>query len=263
MTIELRSVSCFLPVYSVSSKSLRRTASSLVGGSLFKSGGDVVNVRALDNIDFRADDGDRIGLIGHNGAGKSTLLKVLAGVTPQSSGFVSVRGEISAALNTTLGLDLELSGRQNIFQLSYYRGIRKQTILDNLDDIIAAADLGTFIDLPVYTYSSGMLGRLTFAVATSYEPDVVIMDEWLLAGDINFLSRAVERTTKYVKRARILVLATHSMEIIRGVCNKAVYMKKGNIIATGNPKEIIEMYENDPDVVAGNLLNEPVIGSPV
>jgi ABC-type polysaccharide/polyol phosphate transport system ATPase subunit len=168
-----------------------------------------------------------------------------------------VRGEISAALNTTLGLDPELTGRQNIFQLSYYRGIRKHTILENLDSIIEAADLGAFIDMPVYTYSSGMLGRLTFAVATSFEPDVVIMDEWLLAGDINFMARAVERTTKYVKRSRILVLATHSMEIIKDVCNRAVYMKKGHIVATGSPRDIINMYENDPEVLAGDLLGQP------
>lgn len=254
MTIELRSVTCYLPVYSASSKSLRRTAGSLVGGVLLKSKSDIIHVRALENIDFQADDGDRIGLIGHNGAGKSTLLKVLAGVVPQTEGLVNVRGNISAALNTTLGLDLELTGRQNIFQLSYYRGIERKQILQNMEEIIKAADLGQFIDMPVFTYSSGMLGRLTFAVATSYEPDVVIMDEWLLAGDINFLARAVERTTEYIKRSRILVLASHSMQIIREVCNKAVYMKKGHIIASGDPETIIHMYENDPDVVSGDFI---------
>jgi len=262
MTIELQSVTCYLPVYSVSSKSLRRAASSLVGGSLLKSNNDIIYVRALENINLIAEDGDRIGLIGHNGAGKSTLLKVLAGVTPQTSGLVTVRGNISAALNTTLGLDMELTGRQNIFQLSYYRGISKSQILENIEDIVQAADLGSFIDLPVYTYSSGMLGRLTFAVATSYEPDVVIMDEWLLAGDINFLTRAVERTTDYVKKSRILVLATHSMEIIRSVCTKAVYMKKGRIIAVGTPDEIIRMYEQDPDIISGDFItpsNEPAL----
>ena len=128
-----------------------------------------------------------------------------------------------------------------------------------MDEIIEAADLGQFIDMPVFTYSSGMLGRLTFAVATSYEPDVVIMDEWLLAGDINFLARAVERTTEYVKRSRILVLASHSMQIIREVCNKAVYMKKGHIIAMGEPNEIIHLYENDPDVVAGDYIEPSTI----
>jgi len=254
MTIELRSVSCYLPIYSVSAKSLRRSAASLVGGSLFKTGGDVVSVRALENITLFAKDGDRIGLVGHNGAGKSTLLKVLAGVIAPTTGTVSVYGEISAALNTTLGLDMEISGRDNIFLLSYYRGIKREDVLANIDEIVAAADLGHFIDLPVHTYSSGMLGRLTFAVATSFEPDVVLMDEWLLAGDINFLSRAIERTTEYVKKSRILVLASHSTNIIKSICNRAVYLKKGQIVAVGDPDEIINMYETDPEVIGGHFV---------
>ncbi|MDV6331040.1 ABC transporter ATP-binding protein [Asticcacaulis sp. 201] len=256
MTIELRSVTCYLPVYSVSAKSLRRTASSLVGGTLFKSSNDIVNVRALEDIDLIANDGDRIGLIGHNGAGKSTLLKVMAGVLAPSSGLVNVRGEISAALNTTLGLDMELSGRENIFLLSYYRGITKKEVLANIDEIIAAADIGHFIELPVYTYSSGMLGRLTFAVATSYRPDVVLMDEWLLAGDINFLAKAIERTTEYVKRSRVLVLASHSLGIIQQICNKAIYMKKGRIVAAGAAADMVKLYEQDPDIIAGHFVPE-------
>ncbi|WAC47061.1 ABC transporter ATP-binding protein [Asticcacaulis sp. SL142] len=256
MTIELRSVSCYLPIYSVSAKSLRRSAASLVGGSLFKTGRDVVSVRALENITLFAKDGDRIGLVGHNGAGKSTLLKVLAGVIAPTTGTVTVHGEISAALNTTLGLDMEISGRENILLLSYYRGIKREKVLDNIDEIVAAADLGHFIDLPVHTYSSGMLGRLTFAVATSFEPDVVLMDEWLLAGDINFLSRAVERTTDYVKKSRILVLASHSTNIIKSICNKAVYLKKGQIVAVGDPDEIIKMYETDPEVIGGHFVSQ-------
>jgi ABC-type polysaccharide/polyol phosphate transport system ATPase subunit len=226
----------------------------LVGGSLFKTGGDVVSVRALENITLFAKDGDRIGLVGHNGAGKSTLLKVLAGVIAPTTGTVSVYGEISAALNTTLGLDMEISGRDNIFLLSYYRGIKREDVLANIDEIVAAADLGHFIDLPVHTYSSGMLGRLTFAVATSFEPDVVLMDEWLLAGDINFLSRAIERTTEYVKKSRILVLASHSTNIIKSICNRAVYLKKGQIVAVGDPDEIINMYETDPEVIGGHFV---------
>lgn len=255
MTIELNSVTVNLPVYTASAKSLRRTiGNTFVGGALYQSPSDIVYIRALDGISFRAEDGDRIGLIGHNGAGKSTLLKVLAGVIAPFQGSATVRGDISAALNTTLGLDMEMTGRDNIMLLSYYRGIDRPTILENLPGIIAAADLGHFIDLPVHTYSSGMLGRLTFAVATSYDPDVVLMDEWLLAGDANFLERAIARTTDYVSRSRILVLASHSTEIVRNICNKCAYMKRGRIVSWGTPEEVIAKYENDRDVLDGNLV---------
>lgn len=146
---------------------------------------------------------------------------------------MTVQGDI--ALNTTLGLDMELSGRENIILLSYYRGLDKATVMKNMDDIIAAADLGHFIDLPTHTYSSGMLGRLTFAVATSYEPDVVLMDEWLLSVDANFLSRAIERTTNYVARSRILVLALHATYIMRNICNNAFIRKRARSSCGARP----------------------------
>jgi len=250
MTIEVNTVTVNLPVYTASAKSLRRTISNgLVGGTVLKgAGSDMVYVRALDGVSFKAKDGDRIGLVGPNGAGKSTLLKVLAGVIAPSAGQVIVQGNISSALNTTLGLDMELTGRENIKLLSYYRGIDRVTMMNNMPEIIEAADLGHFIDLPAHTYSSGMLGRLTFAVATSYAPDVVLMDEWLLAGDANFLARAIARTTEYVARSRILVLASHSLEIIRSICNKAVYIKQGKIVMQGAPGEVIQHYLNDEDL---------------
>ncbi|MFP1130181.1 ABC transporter ATP-binding protein [Asticcacaulis sp. W401b] len=254
MTIEIHSVTVNLPVYSTSAKSLRRTISGgLVGGALYKSRNDIVHVRALDDINLVANDGDRIGLIGHNGAGKSTLLKVMAGVIAPSEGRAFVTGDISAALNTTLGLDMELTGRENIKLLSYYRGIDQKTINAHMDEIVAATDLGHYIDLPCHTYSSGMLGRLTFAVATSYEPDVVLMDEWLLAGDASFLQRAIDRTTNYVSRSRVLVLASHSLEIIEGFCNKAVYMKRGKIVKEGSPSQIIAAYKADTELQNGQL----------
>lgn len=261
MTIELNSITVNLPVYTASSKSLRRTISgkltnNFVGGNLYKNNHDLIHVRALENISLTAHDGDRIGLIGHNGAGKSTLLKVMAGVIAPSEGRIAVKGDISAALNTSLGLDMELTGRENIILLSYYRGIDRPTAMKNLEDIVEAADLGSFIDLPTHTYSAGMLGRLTFAVATSYEPDVVLMDEWLLAGDANFLDKAIKRTTDYVSRSRVLVLASHSLEIINNICNKAIYMKQGRILHTGTPEEVIAFYKNDTDLADGEFIGE-------
>jgi ABC-type polysaccharide/polyol phosphate transport system ATPase subunit len=140
---------------------------------------------------------------------------------------------------------MEISGRENIFLLGYYRGITKSEILKNIDDIISAADIGNFIELPAQTYSSGMLGRLIFAVATAFDPDVLLLDEWLMAGDLQFTEQAKIRTEGFVKKARILVLATHSTALIKSYCNRVIYMKAGSIFATGEPDEMIELYEDD------------------
>jgi ABC-type polysaccharide/polyol phosphate transport system ATPase subunit len=246
MTISARNITLDLPIYSTSAKSLRKTLTKRsVGGSLMQRSDHIVSVRALSNVSFNATDGDRIGLIGPNGAGKTTLLKVLAGVYAPSSGQLSVQGRISSALNTTLGLDTEITGRENIFLLGYYRGIPRAQIERGLDDIIAAADLGSFIDLPVHSYSSGMMGRLTFAVATAFEPDVLLMDEWILAGDARFLTSATERTRNFVSKARIMVLASHSLEVIRAFCNKAAYLRAGQLVAWGDTEDVVRAYYAD------------------
>ena len=246
MTIELSGVTVDLPIYSSSARSLRRALTkATVGGALFSGAGDRVSVRALSKLDLKIADGDRVGLIGGNGAGKTTLLKLLAGIYSPTSGRMRIEGNVSAALNIGLGLDLEISGRQNIFLLGYYRGISKAEIVKNIDDITAVADLGSYMELPIHTYSSGMLGRLMFAVATAFDPDVLLLDEWLMAGDMQFTERARARTEKFVEKARILVVATHSTELIRNYCNRVVYMKAGSIVSSGEPSEMIEFYESD------------------
>jgi ABC-type polysaccharide/polyol phosphate transport system ATPase subunit len=246
MTISIRSVTVDLPVYSVKSKSIRQSiASSTVGGSLFRQKNDVVSIRALSNVSLSLTDGDRVALIGPNGAGKTTLLKVLAGIYTPSQGTVAVRGKVSAALNTGLGLDLELSGRENIYLLAYYRNIERKTVNRQIDEIVDATQLGKFIDLPVHTYSSGMMGRLTFSVATAFQPDVLLMDEWLLAGDNQFIKQASERVNDFVAQARVLVLASHSLGIVREFCNKAVYLKSGQVISSGEVESVITRYAED------------------
>jgi ABC-type polysaccharide/polyol phosphate transport system ATPase subunit len=244
MSIDLRSVTVDLPIYSVSAKSLRKSLTSLtVGGALFRRPDDHVSVRALDNVSLQINDGERVALIGPNGAGKTTLLKVLAGVYTPTAGVVSVKGRVSAALNVGLGLDPDLSGRENVYLLGYYRGITRKVIEAQIDEIVQATELGAFIDLPVHTYSSGMNGRLTFAVATAFEPEVLLMDEWLLAGDHRFIDKAAERVARFVSKARVLVLASHSLQIVREFCTKAVYLKGGRLIAQGDVEEVLDIYD--------------------
>jgi len=246
MSVEINSVTVDLPIYSVTAKSLRKQLATMtVGGKLFKRRDDIVSVRALDDVSLTVTDGDRVALIGPNGAGKTTLLKVIAGVYTPTTGNISVQGDISAALNVSLGLDQELSGRENIYLLGYYRGIPRKIIDAQIDEIIEATELGTYIDLPVHTYSAGMGGRLIFAVATAFRPDVLLMDEWLLAGDHRFVQRASERVATFVSKARVLVLASHSLQIVQEFCNKAAYLREGRLVGFGSVSDILRDYEHD------------------
>jgi len=250
MSIEVSGLSLDLPVYSANARSLRkRLAPTSVGGALFSNSSNIVFVRALQSLSFTIKDGERVGLIGPNGAGKTTLLKVLAGIYTPSAGTVSVRGTVSAALNSSLGMDSEVTGRENIFLLGYYRGLSKSEIEGRLDEIIETADLGQFIDLPVNTYSAGMQGRLIFAVATAFEPDVLLMDEWLGAGDSAFVARANERARQFVEKARVMVIASHSIAIVREFCTHGAYLRRGRLIAYGPIDDVIRLY--DTDVVSG------------
>ena len=246
MSIEISNLTLELPVYNANARSLRKVLiPTSVGGVLFSNSNNKVVIRALEDVDLNIADGERVALLGPNGAGKTTLLRVLAGVYTPTKGTVHVRGKVSAALNTSLGMDLEATGRENIFLLGYYRGYSRAEIVQNLDEILDVADLGQYMDLPVSTYSAGMQGRLTFAVATAFSPDVLVMDEWLGAGDGAFVNKAYERTSRFVEKARILVLASHSLSIVREFCNRGIYLKRGKMVVSGEIEDVIKHYEND------------------
>jgi ABC-type polysaccharide/polyol phosphate transport system ATPase subunit len=251
MSIEIQGLTLDLPIYTANARSLRKKLiPTKVGGTLFSKNDDTVVVRALQNVSMQVKDGQRVALVGPNGAGKTTLMKVLAGIYTPTKGTVRINGRVSAALNTSLGIDSEVTGRENIFLLGYYRGLSKAEILESLPEIIETADLGQFIDLPVSTYSAGMAGRLTFAVATAFEPDVLIMDEWLSAGDGAFVQKAHERTSRFVEKARILVLASHSLAIVREFCTHGAYINKGSLVTFGTIDEAIARYEEDMHAAA-------------
>ena len=246
MAIELTGVTVDLPIYSSNARSLRKQLMpATVGGGLFARADHKVVVRALSNVSLRIEEGERVGLVGPNGAGKTTLLRVMSGAFAPTAGRVEVKGRISAALNVSLGLDMEVSGRENIYLLGYYRGLSRADIDKEVDEIVAAADLGSFIDLPTHTYSSGMMGRLTFSVATAFAPDVLLMDEWLMAGDREFNKRAAARSSGFVSKARIMVLASHSTGTIKDFCTHAAYMRGGYLVNYGPAEEILDQYEAD------------------
>jgi ABC-type polysaccharide/polyol phosphate transport system ATPase subunit len=236
--IQLTSVELSYPIYSMKAKSLRNAIVNLaVGGKLLKDGHDVIHVRALNGINFSLNDGDRLGIIGHNGAGKSTLLKVLSGVYEPDKGSVSVSGRVSSMIDINLGLDTDLTGIENIINMGRMRGYTLKQIQKKIPEIVAFSDLGQFVELPIKTYSAGMTTRLVFSVATSLEPDILLMDEWIGAGDAAFFAKAVERMNEIVKQSRVIVLASHNFSLIQNVCNKIIVLDGGKQVFFGDIKD--------------------------
>lgn len=226
--VNLSGVELSYPIYSMRAHSLRNTLANLaVGGKLLKDGHDIIHVRALEGINFSLSEGDRMGIIGHNGAGKTTLLKVLAGIFEPDRGRVDIAGRVSSMIDVNIGLDANLTGRENILTMGRMRGFHTKEIISKIPEITEFSELGAFVDLPVKTYSAGMLSRLVFAVATSLEPDVLLLDEWIGAGDAAFHEKAAQRMKDILAKSRILVLATHNMHLLEEVCNKVLVLDGG------------------------------------
>lgn len=187
-------------------------------------------VKALDAIDLELKDGDRIGLVGPNGAGKSTLLRLIGGIYPPDRGQVRRVGRTTALLSLGMGIDLDLTGRENIPLLAMHLAIQPRIIRSLSEETIAWTELGDAIDAPLRTYSSGMLLRLVFAVSTMVPPEILLMDEWLGIGDERFQLKAQERIGGFVEQTRILVIASHSAEIRERWCNRMLTLANGRIV---------------------------------
>jgi ABC-type polysaccharide/polyol phosphate transport system ATPase subunit len=242
-------VSIDFPIYGARHRSLRQTLFGRTGGLIRHEGAGRqhrVIVRALDDVSFALRNGDRLGLIGHNGAGKSTLLKVLAGVYTPDSGSIRIEGSVSPLFNSAPGLDPEDNGYENIKTCGMFLGMSLEEIDRKLPDIAEFCELGEYLDLPVRTYSTGMVTRLGFAIATAIDPDILLLDEGLAAGDARFAARAEGRMHALIQRTRILVLATHSDGLIKAMCNRAVLMEKGRIIEIGPVDDILNRYRERP-----------------
>lgn len=186
-------------------------------------------VTALDGVSFSLEAGDRLGLVGANGSGKTTLLKVLYGIFEPTSGSVAVSGRIDALFNITLGFRKEATGRRNIVLRGLINGRSPAEIQESMDTIIEFSELGDFIDVPLKAYSQGMAARLAFAVATHFEPEILLMDEWIGAGDSAFQQKAKTRMNELAEKAGIIVLASHNSSLIKQTCNKILELEKGKI----------------------------------
>lgn len=208
------------------------------GGRFERIGGRPV-VTALSDVNFSLRSGDRLGLVGPNGAGKTTLLKVLYGIYEPTTGSIDVNGRVDALFNISLGFRKEATGRRNIELRGLINGWSMEEIRARTEAIIEFSELGDFIDMPLRTYSQGMAARLAFAVSTTFEPEILLMDEWIGAGDARFKEKASERMKSISERAGIIVLASHNESLIEKVCNKCLRLEHGRAdpvvtLKTGN-----------------------------
>lgn len=230
------------PVYGVNRSLRKEFVEMATGGIISSSSKKIPIVTALKGITLDIKSGDRLGLVGHNGSGKSTLLKVLAGVYAPTTGTIETNGRTTALFNTTAGMDLDSSGFDNIYSLGLMVGMSMSEIKAKKDEMAEFSELGEFLQFPVRTYSSGMQLRLAFSVVSAVDPEILLLDEGLGAGDASFADKAEKRVKKLVERSPILVLASHSDEMLRQMCNKAVLMEHGEIISLGPVEEILDLY---------------------
>ncbi|MGY8680081.1 ABC transporter ATP-binding protein [Bradyrhizobium sp. UFLA05-153] len=240
--IVLRNVSVAFPVLSFRDRSLR---SRFVRAVTLRNAGNAPRphlVSALNGVDLDIHAGDRLGIIGANGAGKTTLLRVLAGIYHPTAGTVDVCGRCLSLFDLAAGFDEEATGYENILRRGLVIGARRTEIEARRAEIAEFTELGDRLDLPLRTYSSGMMLRLIFAVATAIEGEIVLLDEWIGVGDQQFRRKARQRLDAIVARAGILVLASHDIDLIKNTCNRAILLREGRIVAAGSTEEILGQY---------------------
>lgn len=247
--IQLENVSVDFPVYDSTTRSIKnRLLSGSVGGTIASANGHASTVKALNSVTGVVEHGTRVGLIGHNGAGKSTLLRVLAGIYEPSSGHVHIDGQVAPLFDISLGMDYEANGYENIKLRGLFLGLRKSEIAEKTNEIIDFTGLGDFLGLPVRTYSAGMKLRLAFSISTAIDPDILVIDEGIAAGDSEFIEKANRRLRDFTDRASIIVLASHSAQLIREMCDHVVLLERGRIVATGDTATMLRLYADKAGV---------------
>ncbi len=240
--IEVDNLSVLFPLYHGSARSLKKMVVTAASGRLGKDNQQRVVVRALSGINVKLTSGDRLGLIGNNGAGKTTLLRVLAGIYEPVAGRLRVQGSLNALLDPNLGMNMELTGRENILLRGLYNGLPRSALPRLEEDVADFAQLSDFLDLPVRIYSAGMVVRLGFALATAIKPQILLMDEWFLAGDAVFMDKARHRLEEMVRSAEILVLSSHLTSIVREWCTRVLWLDQGQVVADGPAEDVLHQY---------------------
>ncbi len=243
--IALTNVHVDFPVFSSRSRGLINTLFGYARSDnkrIEASGLYGINVHALRGVSLELKRGDRVGLIGRNGAGKTTLLRVLSGAYEPTQGDIKVSGSLSSLTDITLGMDMEADGYENIVLRSIVMGKTRQEAKELIKEIEEFTGLGEYLRLPVRVYSSGMLLRLAFAVSTAIEPEILLMDEMIGAGDLHFIDKARTRIKNLMSDASILVLASHSSEMLRQFCNKGIVLEQGQVVFSGELESCLQHY---------------------
>lgn len=232
--IKFEDVTVCYPIYNSRSMSLRNQLIRIgTGGRIESEAGRTQIVTALQDVSFEIREGDAVGLVGHNGAGKSTMLRTMAGVYTPVRGRVVREGRVATVLDLGAGMDPELPGYENITRMSMLLGLGKDEIAANLGNIEEFTELGDFLNLPVRTYSAGMTTRLLFAVATSIKPDILLVDEMFGTGDAQFQTKAHDRMLGLIRSVGIFVFASHSLDTVRGYCNRFFHLEHGVVREIG------------------------------
>lgn len=241
--IELRNASVDFPIFNANGRSLTSRLLQVATGGLLDSDpqGHVV-VKALDSLSFQIHPGERVGLVGHNGSGKSTLLRTLGRVYIPSQGTANIVGRLSSLIDISLGINPEATGRENIHIRASLLGLSKAEISEKFDEIVEFSELGDFIEMPVRTYSSGMHLRLAFAVSTVVNPEIILMDEWLSVGDEAFRHKAESRLRGLIDKSEILVIASHSKELLKDICSRGIWLEHGKIKMDAPIEQVVEAY---------------------
>lgn len=208
---------------------------------------------ALRDVDLQVEKGTSVGVIGRNGSGKSTLLRVVAGVIEPTRGGVAVRGKVSSLIELGAGFDPELSGTDNVYLTGSLLGVSRRNIEKRFPDIVAFSGLGTFIDVPVKSYSAGMYVRLAFSVSIHVDPQVLLIDEILAVGDESFQKKCLERIKAFRDSGRTLLIVSHATDVLQGFCDRLILMEGGRVEADGEPAEVVEKYQRLVASVDGTI----------
>lgn len=199
-------------------------------------------VHALDHVNLTIKEGERVAVIGHNGAGKSTLLKVIAGIFRPSGGKLTVEGKVSNMFELSTGFEAEQNGWDNMYLRGLMLGLTPKEIKSKMREIADFSELGEFLNMPVKYYSSGMFVRLAFSTSTAFMPDILLLDEVFAAGDAGFIDKAMRRMKDMVNVAKILVMVTHNMETALEICDRCIWMDRGQVRMDGATEEVVQAY---------------------
>lgn len=233
-----RNIALEYPLFVSLNAALKPSLLGAVGANVENSQGALTHIRALEGISFDLKSGQRLGLIGRNGSGKSTLLRVLSGVYEPTEGSLQVEGRVAPMFAMGLGVRREATGRRNIHLRGLVYGLSRREIAAKAEEIIEFSELGQFIDMPVRSYSAGMAMRLAFAIGTTFSPEILLMDEWIGAGDQNFQQKAQKRMSELVEEAGITVIASHNRGLLKKVCDQCLWLDRGRMRKIGPIDEV-------------------------